>query len=126
MSTSVSKKSSDRMRVRAKRRKRIRSRLTGTSERPRLCIFRSNQHFMVQMIDDIKGHTLVSASTLEEDLRKKSIKATVEGAKTLGEVVAKRAAAKSISQVVFDRSGYLYHGRIKAFADAARNAGLQF
>jgi len=79
----------------------------------------------VQLVDDVKGHTLVSASSGEEELKAK-VNGTVEGAKTLGSLVAKRALAKNITQVVFDRSGYLYHGRIKALADAAREAGLKF
>jgi len=79
----------------------------------------------VQLIDDAKGHTLVAASTLEEDLKDK-VGGTMEGAKTLGNLVAKRALAKNISQIVFDRSGYLYHGQIKALADAAREGGLKF
>jgi large subunit ribosomal protein L18 len=79
----------------------------------------------VQLVDDAKGHTLVSASSLEEELKDK-VGGTVEGAKTLGNLVAKRALAKNITQVVFDRGGYLYHGRIKALADAARESGLKF
>jgi len=78
----------------------------------------------VQLVDDVKGHTLVSASTLEEELKEK-VKGTIEGAKSLGNLVAKRAMAKNISQIIFDRSGYLYHGQIKAVADAAREGGLK-
>ena len=88
-------------------------------------MFRSNRHIYVQLVDDVKGHTLVAASSLEEELKEK-VGGTIEGAKTLGNLVAKRALAKNISQVVFDRSGYLYHGRIKALADAAREGGLKF
>lgn len=90
-----------------------------------MSVFRSNCHLYVQLVDDVKGHTLVAASTAEEELRDK-VGGTIEGAKTLGNLVAKRALAKNISQVVFDRSGYLYHGRIKAVADAAREGGLKF
>ena len=111
--------------IRFKRKKRIRARVEGTAERPRLSVFRSNRHLYVQLVDDVKGHTLVAASTSEEELKGK-VGGTIEGAKTLGNLVAKRALAKNISQVVFDRSGYLYHGRIKALADAAREGGLKF
>lgn len=111
--------------VRFKRKRRIRARVEGSSEKPRLAVFRSNRHIYVQLVDDGKGHTLVAASSLEEELKSK-VSGTIEGAKTLGNLVAKRALAKNISQVVFDRSGYLYHGRIKALADAAREGGLKF
>jgi len=94
-------------------------------ERPRLAVFRSNRHIYVQLVDDVKGHTLVAASSLEEELKEK-VGGTIEGAKTLGNLVAKRALAKNISQIVFDRSGYLYHGRVKALADSAREGGLKF
>lgn len=110
--------------VRFKRKRRIRARLEGTQERPRLSVFRSNLHLYVQLIDDAKGHTLVAASTLEEELKDSS--GNIAGAKTLGNLVAKRALAKNISHVVFDRSGYLYHGQIKSLADAAREGGLKF
>lgn len=113
------------MAIRFKRKKRIRARLEGSMERPRLSVFRSNQHLYAQLVDDLKGHTLVAASTLEADLKGK-VGGSVEGAKTVGNLIAKRALAKNISMVVFDRSGYLYHGRIKAVADAAREAGLKF
>jgi large subunit ribosomal protein L18 len=99
--------------------------LEGSGEKPRLTVFRSNRHLYVQVVDDVKGHTLVSASTLESELNGKASD-TIEGAKTLGDLVAKRARAKKIEQVVFDRGGYLYHGRIKALADAARESGLKF
>jgi large subunit ribosomal protein L18 len=88
-------------------------------------VFRSNKHISVQVIDDTKGVTLVAATTQEEELKNK-VGGSVEGAKSIGGLIAKRALAKNISQVVFDRSGYLYHGRIKALADAAREAGLKF
>lgn len=126
MATKIRLRTSQKQVVRFKRKRRIRSRVEGTSERPRLSVFRSNRHFYAQLVDDVKGHTLVAASTLEEDLRGKEMGASIEGAKTLGNLLAKRALAKNISQVVFDRSGYLYHGRIKALADSAREGGLKF
>ncbi len=125
MATKIRRKTSQKQVVRFKRKLRIRSRVEGTAERPRLSVFRSNQNLYAQLVDDTKGHTLVSACTLEEELKDK-VGRNIEGAKTLGNLVAKRALAKNISQVVFDRSGYLYHGRVKALADAAREAGLKF
>jgi len=125
MARKLSINASEKKLVRFKRRKRIRATLEGTSERPRLSVFRSNKHIYVQVIDDVKGHTLVAASTAESENREK-LSDTMEGAKALGVVVAKRAMAKNIAQVVFDRSGYLYHGRVKALADAAREGGLKF
>jgi large subunit ribosomal protein L18 len=123
MATRIRLHTSQKQVIRFKRKRRIRARVNGTSERPRLAIFRSNKHLYAQIIDDVKGHTLAAASTLEEELKTSG---NVEGAKTLGGVLAKRALSKNISQVVFDRSGYLYHGQIKALADAAREAGLKF
>ena len=125
MATKIHRVTSYKQIVRFKRKKRIRARLEGTLERPRLSLFRSNRHIYIQLIDDVKGHTLVAVSSTEEDL-KKDTGATMDGAKTLGNLVAKRALAKNISQIVFDRSGYLYHGRVKALADAAREGGLKF
>ncbi|MEO5971530.1 MAG: 50S ribosomal protein L18 [Bdellovibrionia bacterium] len=125
MATQIHKVTSQKQKIRFKRKKRIRSRIEGSLERPRLSVFRSNRHIYVQIVDDVKGHTLASACSLEEELKEK-VGGTIEGAKTLGGLVAKRALAKNISQVVFDRSGYLYHGRIKAVADAAREGGLKF
>ena len=125
MSTKVGVHTSQKQITRFKRKRRIRARIEGSVERPRLAVFRSNKHLYVQLVDDVKGHTLVAASTNETDLREK-FGASIDGAKTLGNLVAKRALAKNISQVVFDRSGYLYHGRIKALADAAREGGLKF
>jgi large subunit ribosomal protein L18 len=125
MATKIRQNTAQKQAIRFKRKKRIRARVEGTQERPRLSVFRSNRHFYAQLIDDVKGTTLVAASTLEEDLRDK-VGGTIDGAKTLGNLVAKRALAKSITQVVFDRSGYLYHGRVKALADAAREGGLKF
>ena len=104
--------------------KRIRSRVAGTPERPRLAVFRSLNHIYAQVIDDQQGHTLVAAASTEKDLRGKG--GNVEGAKAIGKAVAQRAKEKGINRVVFDRGGYLYHGRVKALADAAREAGLEF
>ena len=111
-------------RKRLKRKIHIRKRVSGTSERPRMTVTRSNRRLSVQIIDDTKGHTLVSASTLEKDLR--NIKATIAGAAQLGEVMGKRLLEKNIKSVVFDRNGYLYHGIVKALADGTRKAGIQF
>jgi large subunit ribosomal protein L18 len=110
--------------IRERIHKRIRARMSGTQERPRLAVFRSLNHIYAQVIDDQQGHTLVAAASTEKDLRGKG--GNVEGAKAIGKVVAERAQEKGIKRVVFDRGGYLYHGRVKALADAAREAGLEF
>lgn len=125
MATKIRRYTSTKQQIRFKRKKRIRARVEGSADQPRMTVFRSNQHLYVQLIDDTKGHTLVAASTLEEELKDKAGD-TIDGAKVLGNMVAKRALAKNIQNVVFDRSGYLYHGRIKALADAAREGGLKF
>jgi large subunit ribosomal protein L18 len=111
-------------RKRLKRKIHIRKRIFGTTERPRMTVFRSNRALSIQIIDDTKGSTLASASTLEKDLR--GIKVTVEGAGQLGEVMGKRLLEKNIATVVFDRNGYLYHGVVKALAEGARKAGVRF
>ena len=111
-------------RKRLKRKVHIRKRISGTPERPRLTVTRSNRRLSMQVIDDIKGHTLACASTLENEL--KDIKATVEGASKLGEIMGKRLLEKNINSVVFDRNGYLYHGIVKAMADGTRKAGVKF
>ena len=111
--------------MRVVRHKRIRESLSGTSERPRLCVFRANANISAQIIDDEKGVTLVSASTLERDLKIKN-GGNVEAAKVIGAEIAKRAKKAKITKVVFDRGGYLYHGRVKALAEAARENGLEF
>jgi large subunit ribosomal protein L18 len=113
--------------VRLRIHKRIRKRLTGSPERPRLAIFRSNKHIYAQVIDDSTGATLTAASTVDVD-GKKDLKngGNVVAAKAVGKLVAQRAKAKGIEAVLFDRGGYLYHGRIKALAEAAREAGLKF
>jgi|SRR3954464_4476288 large subunit ribosomal protein L18 len=118
----MAKESRDQIRQRIH--KRIRNRLAGTQERPRLAVFRSLNHIYAQVIDDGPGHTLVAAGSTEKDLRGKG--GNVEGAKLIGRLVAERAKNKGITRVVFDRGGYLYHGRVKALADAAREAGLEF
>ena len=103
--------------------KRIRRKVRGSTERPRLAVYRSLNHIYAQVIDDFEGQTLVSASTTEKDLRGAS-GGNLEAARRIGKTIAERALAKGISSVVFDRGGYLYHGRIKALTDAAREAGL--
>ena len=113
--------------VRAKKHMRIRNRLSGTPECPRLAVFRSNNHMYAQIIDDTVGNTLVSASTLEKEVKSELEKTNnVEAAAYLGTVIAKRAVEKGIKEVVFDRGGFIYHGKIQALADAAREAGLNF
>jgi large subunit ribosomal protein L18 len=113
--------------VRLRIHERIRKRLSGTSDRPRLCVFRSNKHIYAQIVDDSKGSTLVAASTLETDT-KGQLKGggNIAAARAVGKVVAERAKDKGIQAVLFDRGGYIYHGRVKALADAAREAGLKF
>jgi len=105
---------------------RIRKKLQGTSERPRLNVYRSLNHIYVQVIDDLSGKTLVSASTAEGKKEQRTTGGNVAAAKAVGKTIAERAKAKGVTKVVFDRGGYIYHGRVKALADAAREAGLQF
>ncbi len=113
--------------VRAKKHMRIRNRFSGNAERPRLAVFRSNNHMYAQIIDDTVGNTLVAASTLEKEIKAELEKTNnVDAAAYLGTVIAKRAIEKGIKEVVFDRGGFIYHGKIAALADAAREAGLQF
>ncbi|HEY4362971.1 MAG TPA: 50S ribosomal protein L18 [Bryobacteraceae bacterium] len=109
--------------IRQRIHKRIRRRVTGTPERPRLAVFRSLKHIYAQVIDDVKGHTVVAASSAEENGKNGG---NVTGAKQIGQLVAERAKDKGVKAVVFDRGGYLYHGRVKALAEAARAAGLEF
>ncbi len=110
-----------------RRHERLRKGIEGTAERPRLAVFRSQQHIYAQVIDDTAGRTLVSASTLDPELKKELANGrTVEAAAKVGAVVAERAKAKGIEKVVYDRGGFLYHGRIAALAEAAREAGLEF
>jgi large subunit ribosomal protein L18 len=117
----------DKNKARLKRHLRVRKKISGTQERPRLSVFRSAKHIYAQLIDDVSGTTLASASTVDKELAGQ-IKngGNVEAARKVGELIAKRAKAKGFEKVVFDRGGYLYHGRIQALADAAREAGLEF
>ena len=114
----------DRKAERVRRHKRVRNKISGTAECPRLCVFRSNTNLYVQVIDDENQVTLVSASTLDKDVKTK--KSNKEAAKELGTLIAKRAADKKIVDVVFDRGGYIYHGVVKELAEAAREGGLKF
>ena len=109
---------------RIKRHNRVRGKISGTAERPRLCVFRSENHIYAQIIDDVAGNTLVSASSVEKGFEGKG--GNVEAAKKIGAVIAERALQKGIEEVVFDRGGYIYHGRVKALAEGAREGGLKF
>jgi large subunit ribosomal protein L18 len=117
-------KSYDRNASRIKRHKRVRAKISGTAARPRLCVFRSAKHFYAQLIDDVAGTTLCAASTLEKSFNE--FGGNKEAAKKLGVVLAEKAKAAGITDVVFDRSGYIYHGRVAAFAEGAREGGLNF
>ena len=119
--------SKERRVARKKRQSRVRNKITGSVERPRLCVFRTSKHIYAQIIEDVTGNTLVTASTTTKGSGD-SVKYTgnVEAAKVIGKQIAEKALAKDIKQVVFDRNGFLYHGRVKALADAAREAGLTF
>ena len=121
----VSKQS--RSEIRRKKHYRLRNRFAGTAERPRLAVFRSNNHMYAQIIDDTVGNTLVAASTLQKDVKAELEKTNnVDAAAYLGTVIAKKALEKGITTVIFDRGGFIYQGKIKALADAAREAGLEF
>ena len=116
-----------RAQVRQKKHRRLRNHIVGTAQRPRLCVFRSNNHMYAQIIDDTVGRTLVSASTLQKDVKAELEKTNnVDAAAYVGTVIAKRALEKGIKEVVFDRGGFIYHGKVQALADAAREAGLEF
>ena len=116
-------RSSERRRIH----KRIRRKISGSSNRPRLCVYRSSKYVYAQIIDDTQGRTLVAASTAEKDVRGDLKQAgNIQASKLVGKAIAERAKAKGIESVVFDRGGYLYHGRIKAVAEAARESGLKF
>ena len=116
-----------RQEIRVKKHMRIRNRFSGTAERPRLAVFRSNNHMYAQIIDDVAGHTLVAASTLEKEIKAELEKTNnVDAAAYLGTVIAKRAIEKGIKEVVFDRGGFIYQGKVAALAEAAREAGLEF
>ena len=109
---------------RIKRHNRVRGKISGTAERPRLCVFRSENHIYAQIIDDVAGNTLVSASTVEKSFEGKG--SNIEAAKKIGAVIAERALKKGIEDVVFDRGGYIYHGRVQELAEGAREGGLKF
>ena len=113
----------DKNKVRQKRHARVRSKISGTAECPRLNVFRSNKNIYAQLIDDVAGVTLASASTVDKDI---SAESKTDGAKAVGASIAKKATEKGIKEVVFDRGGYLYHGRVAALAEAARENGLEF
>ncbi|MDP3013711.1 MAG: 50S ribosomal protein L18, partial [Candidatus Subteraquimicrobiales bacterium] len=113
--------------ARIKRHKRVRKQIMGTPEKPRLSVFKSNRHIYAQIINDLSGVTLVAASTLDKELKGKvSQGGDTEAAKSVGALIAQRALKKKISEVVFDRGGFLYHGRVKVLAEATREAGLKF
>ena len=114
----------DRKLERNRRHARVRTKVSGTAERPRLCVYRSNSNLYAQIIDDVAGNTLVAASTLDKEVKTKN--SNVEAAKEVGALIAKRAEAKKIKTVVYDRSGYIYHGVVKELAEAAREGGLEF
>ena len=120
-------KKESRTKIREKKHMKVRNRLSGTAERPRLAVFRSNEHMYAQIIDDTVGNTLVAASTVEKDVKAELEHTnTVEAASYLGTVIAKRALDKGIKTVVFDRGGFIYQGKVQALAEAAREAGLEF
>ena len=114
----------DRKLERTRRHARVRTKVSGTAERPRLCVYRSNSNLYAQIIDDVAGNTLVAASTLDKEIKTK--KSNVEAAKEVGALIAKKAAEKNIKTVVYDRGGYIFHGVVKALAEAAREGGLEF
>ena len=116
-----------RQEARLKRRKRIRKKVSGSPERPRLSVFRSSRHIYAQVIDDLNGVTLVTASTLSPEIRQQEkVKGKIEDAKRVGKLIAQMTKAQGITMVVFDRNGFMYHGRVRALAAAAREAGLEF
>lgn len=117
-------KKDNRQEQRTRRHLRVRKKLAGTAERPRLCVYRSEKNIYAQIIDDVTGNTLVSASSLDKAFE--GLGSNKEAAKKVGELIAKKAVDKGIEQVVFDRGGYIYHGRVKELAEGARAAGLQF
>ena len=117
-------KKTDRKMERTRRHIRVRTKISGTAERPRLCVYRSNTNIYVQIIDDVAGKTLLSASSLDKEVKTK--RANKEAAKEVGTLIAKKAVKAKIESVVFDRGGYIYHGVVKALAEAAREGGLKF
>jgi large subunit ribosomal protein L18 len=122
----MSKVAQKRREGRITRHRRVRKKIHGTAQRPRLAVFRSNKHISLQLIDDVAGRTLASASTSEPAMRAQGSGSTVEAAARIGTLIAERAKAAGITEVVFDRGGFLYHGRVAAVATAAREAGLEF
>lgn len=119
----------DRRQSREARHRRVRKKVVGTAERPRLAVFRSQRHIYAQIIDDTQGHTLAAASSLQKDVQSdlgRKIGQDIQASKTVGSALARLAKERGITRVVFDRGGYLYHGRVKALADAAREGGLEF
>lgn len=116
----------DKNKARLKRHLRVRKKIQGTAERPRLNIFRSSKHMYAQLIDDVQGVTIAAASTQDKELKEVGNGGNVDAATKVGALIAERAKKAGVNQVVFDRGGYLYHGRVKALADAAREAGLEF
>ncbi|MEJ2232963.1 MAG: 50S ribosomal protein L18 [Syntrophobacteria bacterium] len=123
----MASKTNPRQQARLKRKKRIRKKISGSPERPRLSVFRSSKHIYAQLIDDDNGVTLLAVSTLRPEVRQQEkVKGKIEDAKRVGKMIADGAKAKGITEVVFDRNGFLYHGRVRALATAAREAGLEF
>ena len=122
----MASKTNPRHAARARRQRRVRKKVVGTAERPRLAVFRSNKHISVQVIDDTTGHTLAAASSYEADVRSTGNTGNTAAATAVGTLVGERAKAAGVGAVVFDRGGYRYHGRVAALADAARSAGLEF
>jgi large subunit ribosomal protein L18 len=118
--------SKQRLESRHRRHYRVRKKINGTPERPRLAVFRSSRHLVLQVIDDVAGRTVAAASTVEPDVRAAGATGTVDAATRVGTLVGERARAAGVTKVVFDRGGFLFHGRVKAAADAAREAGLEF
>jgi large subunit ribosomal protein L18 len=117
---------SDKQRARARRHHRVRKKVNGSAERPRLAVFRSNRHVVAQVVDDLTGKTLVHASSLETSVRSAGGTGNRTAAAAVGKLIAERAKAAGVTKVAFDRGGFLYHGRVAALADAAREAGLEF
>jgi large subunit ribosomal protein L18 len=123
----MASKTNPRTVARLKRKLRVRKRVQGSSERPRLCVFRSDKHIYAQIIDDVQGVTLVSASTVAPEFKQMElVQGKVGAAQRVGQLVANKAKSQGITRVVFDRNGYIYHGRVRALADSAREAGLEF
>ncbi len=116
----------EKLTLRERRKRRIRKKIRGTPERPRLCVFRSARHIYAQLVDDVNAVTLAAASTLDREYKRPEGKGKIPAARAVGTLIAQRARMKNIERAVFDRNGFLYHGRVKALAEAAREAGLEF